>query len=261
MPCVRSSCNLSVDYSAISGSRILPFEFTLDMDHSVLYPTAGENQRFCYTIVGNGEDTSAYADLSHFVLGVCDTITNDMLTNVSVVIDGVSRNVTVGSNVSIVSEAAPDPTTRCAGLKVDFSLDKVEGVMQFCFELARAYAVGPVSVCVKGGTQTASGLAICGPVCGQTGSCLTQSTQQATVCVPVTVTPYAVVGQTQTYCCGEPVVTAGDTVCEGTPSGSCTFTVRQDVRVSVPISFGADATTGAYSVLCGGAAAGEGCAE
>ena len=39
--------------------------------------------------------------------------------------------------------------------------------------------------------------------------------QSASVCVPVTVTPFAQAGATTTKCCGSPVVTPGRVTCEG----------------------------------------------
>lgn len=42
------TCNYQVDYSTITGERILPFVFSLNMDDSILYPSEGEDQKFCY---------------------------------------------------------------------------------------------------------------------------------------------------------------------------------------------------------------------
>ena len=247
--CARTACNASIDYTQVPGERILPFEFTLDVENSNLYPGSGENQRFCYTVEGKGADNSDFADLSHFVLGVCPGITEDMLENVSVVIDGVPQEVVIGENVEIRTEAHPDPTTGCPGL------------MQFCFELTRPFAIGAMPVCVKGGQQTAGGLAICGPVCGGESSCTVYGSQRATVCVPVTVTPFASVGDTVTRCCGNPRVTPGTAACGGTPMGSCVFTISQDVCITVPVAFGATSVVGRYSVLCGDANTGDNCPD
>ena len=74
--------------------------------------------------------------------------------------------------------------------------------------------------------------------------------QPATVCVPVTVTPFARALPTTTFCCGDPVVTAGSTTCEGTVNGSYTFTITQNVCVSVPVNFGARSSVGAPRVVC-----------
>ena len=77
--------------------------------------------------------------------------------------------------------------------------------------------------------------------------------QPVTVCVPVTITPYAKAEATTTFCCGNPIVTPGNETCEGTVNGSCTFTITQNICVAVPVDFGATASVGAPSVQCGSA--------
>lgn len=37
-----SSCTNEIDYSKISGERLLPFRFVLDLDDSILKPEEGE---------------------------------------------------------------------------------------------------------------------------------------------------------------------------------------------------------------------------
>lgn len=81
-------------------------------------------------------------------------------------------------------------------------------------------------------------------------TCPVTTCQSAGVCVPVTVTPFAKAGRTQTICCGKPVITPNKTICAGIKNGSCTFTVTQDIRVTVPIEFGAVAATGDTYVSC-----------
>ena len=65
---INARCNYQVDYSTVSGDRVLPFVFSLNVEDSILEPVTGQYQRFCYDISGVGEDTSQYADLSHFLL-------------------------------------------------------------------------------------------------------------------------------------------------------------------------------------------------
>lgn len=243
------SCNLTADYSKIMGDRILPFLFTLNTENSVLSPVPGESQIFCYDILGVGQDTSLYADLSHFVLGICNTITLDDITDISVIIDGKTQTVIRGENVVIRTTENPDPPTGCVGLKFDFPLNKVEGEMQVCITMASVYTVGPVNVCVFGGNTTATGLTICGPSCGSTNPCENVFYQKETVCVPVTVTPFAKPGTATATCCGEPVVTSGAT-CTGT-NRSCRFTITQTLCIEIPISFGAVIETGDAVVQCG----------
>ena len=49
--------------------------------------------------------------------------------------------------------------------------------------------------------------------------------QSVSVCVPVTVTPFAKTGVTMTKCCGTPLVTPGRETCGGVKNGSCFFTI------------------------------------
>lgn len=255
------ACAQSVDFSAVSGTRILPFRFYLDEASSNLSSSDGELQRFCYTVEGVGEDTAAYADLSHFLLGICRNIPLDALSDVSVTIDGVPQTVVLGENVEIRTEDAPDPPTGCTGVKFDFPLDKAGGVMRFCFSLTSPYPVGSAPVCLYGGGVTAAGLSICGPVCEPTEACPVIGYQRATVCVPVTVTPYVYTGESASYCCSAPAVTPGVASCAGTPRGSCTFTITQDVCVAVPVWFGATASVGEHTVACGDGTAENVCAS
>ena len=106
-----TSCNYETDYSTVIGERILPFVFSLNTETSVLTPKPGEYQRFCYDIAGVGTDTPLYADLSHFLLGICSAITQEDILDVTVVIDGKSQNVILGENVELKTIQHPDPPT------------------------------------------------------------------------------------------------------------------------------------------------------
>ena len=241
-------CNLKINYAELPGSA-LPFTIALDLENSVLSPGPGENQRFCYIVTGVGSDDPELKDLSHWVLGICGEITEAQIVedSILVVIDDMPQPVVFGENVELVN---PDPTTGCSGLKFDFEVSKLGGVMNVCFELTVPYPVGPNQVCLKGGTDdTATGLSICGPVCEQPNLCQTVTYQPATVCIPVAVTPFAVPGPTRTICCGDPVIVPGARQC---PAGarSCFFTVTQRICVEVPIAFGASTRTGQPQVGC-----------
>lgn len=83
-------------------------------------------------------------------------------------------------------------------------------------------------------------------------TCPSAAYQTATVCVPVTVTPFANPQGTVTKCCGTPVVTPGRNTCEGTKKGSCIFTITQDICVTVPVEFGATTDVGDPYVTCTG---------
>ena len=60
----------------------------------------------------------------------------------------------------------------------------------------------------------------------------------ASICVPVTITPYVQAGVITTKCCGAPIVTTGKVPCQGLKNGTCTFTIAQDICVSVPMNSG-----------------------
>lgn len=256
------ACNLEIDYSTVPGERILPFQISLNLDDSVLNPSVGQNQRFCYDIVAVGEDISLYADLSHLVLGICDEIPAEEIANITVVINDVPQEVVFGEggNVSLHTADMPDPLISCTGLKFDFPLNKVQGTMRICLELTVAREVAGIEVCLFGGNTTADGLQICGPTCKkQSGGCPVVGYQRSTVCVPVTVTPFAHVGTPITSCCGDPVVTAGG-ICPQS-GGICRFTIKQQVCVAVPVEFGARAVAGTPSVQCGEASNTDICVE
>jgi len=246
-------CDNEIDYSEIIGDRVLPFLIELDEAESDLDPAPGDNQRFCYNVSGVGFDQPLYADLSHLVLGICDEITEGQIVNISVMIDGIMQEIDFGEggNVELRTPDQPDPPTGCPGLKFNFGLDKVDGEMSFCFELTTPYPVGPNVVCLSGSGVTANQLSICGPACGILQACETVGYQPSAVCVPVTVTPFAITGETTTFCCGEPTVSPSTTQCGGIENGSCFFTITQNICVSIPVEFGATATVGDPSVQCG----------
>lgn len=230
----------------------------LDTSLSVLFPAPGQNQRFCYRLTGVGQDNPTFVDLSHWVLGMCPNIRLDQITNVTVTIGGVEQTVIIGENVELFVPPNTDPPTGCSGLKFDFELNKVldgeDSVGLFCFELTSPFPVGVVNVCLNGGTETASGLFICGPACSGSEECVATASQLVNVCVPITVTPWADTGTVTTTCCGEPVVNSG--TCEGEINGTCTFTVSQLICVEVPVTFGANAAPGATFVQCQSTSAG-----
>jgi len=256
-------CNTIIDYSQVIGNKILPFTIQLDLTQSNLNPAAGENQRFCYIVTGIGTDTSQYANLSHLVLGICDQIPQNQIVNITVTINGVEQIVVFGEggNVELRTPDQPDPPTGCPGLKFNFGLNKVTGVMNFCFELTTVYPVGSSPVCLFGGGTTAKGLSICGPVCKQTGLCTTAGYQKASVCAPVTVTPFANAKSTSTFCCGNASISPGTGTCSGTVNGSCHFTLSQKICVAVPVEIGAKVTVAAPAVQCGNATSTDVCSN
>jgi len=246
-------CNNEIDYSQVAGDRILPFVISLDLANSNLSPLPGENQKFCYNVLGIGTDIPIFADLSHLVLGICNTIPASQIQNVTVTIDGVAQQVTFGAggNVELRTTQNPDPTTDCVGLKFDFGLNKVGGEMSFCFELTSVYPIGPNAVCLFGGDVPVGGLSICGPFCGEQQTCDAIGFQNTTVCVPVTVEPFAFAGVPITTCCGDPIITPGALTCPGVVNRVCHFTITQTLCVAVPVTFGANTSVGTPNVQCG----------
>lgn len=92
-------------------------------------------------------------------------------------------------------------------------------------------------------------------------TCPTVAYQLSSVCVPVTVTPFAKAGTTVTKCCTKPTVAAGKYTCNGVKNGQCVFTISQDICVEVPVEFGAVASVGDTYVSCNGASADEICPD
>lgn len=242
-------CTTQADFSQIPGDRILPFLFTLNLEESILYPEEGQRQTFCYDIQGVGQDTPAYANLSHFLLGICENLTREDIFDLSVILHGEEQTVIWGENVEIKTAEHPDNPTGCTGLKFDFPLDKTEGQMRVCITMTEPSAIGPVNLCLYGGNTTATGLTICGPACSAASSCSSTFYQKETVCVPVSVTPFAAPGTAKATCCGQPTVTPNGR-CSGGRT-SCTFTVTQNLCIEIPISFGAVIETGDALVQCG----------
>ena len=74
-------------------------------------------------------------------------------------------------------------------------------------------------------------------VLAETQTCPAVGYQSASICVPVTVTPFAQTGAPITKCCGNPVVTPGLATCSGVRNGACTFTIAQNICVAVPVEY------------------------
>lgn len=81
--------------------------------------------------------------------------------------------------------------------------------------------------------------------------CPAVSTQSATVCLPVSLKPYAKTGEINVKCNGAPIVVCGCSVCKGTPEGCCEFTISQKITVDIPVEFGADVNIGKVYTDCG----------
>lgn len=229
-------CPLVADYTETD----VPVTIALDEVNSILNPGPGEFQTFCYIVTQVEEPTA----LSHFVLEICPDITEADLEDVTVFINDVEQDVTIGDNVEIFNPPDTDPTTGVSGLKIDFGLEDAGDVMRVCFSLTDVYLVGPVEAVIKGGQFVGTGEFVCGPVCGEVPSgCDTTVYQTIDVCVPVTVTASAeIISPISVICCGD--VNISDTPCNPEGDTEITFYVRRRVCAIIPIDIEVDAVGG-----------------
>ena len=232
-----------------TGSYII----TLDSAESVLHPAEGQAQRFCYQVAVNPNIEVFAPPLDYVILGIPGNITAADFDSLTVMINGVNQPVSWGVNTFIVTQ---DVGTICSGLKLVFPLTNATDVMYICFSLKNVYAVNTISACFLEAGQGSVSQTVLGPVIQQSSECPTTTYQEVDVCVPVSIAPYATVGEVQVNCCGEPTVTQGTASCAGTVGGTCAFTISQRVCIAVPVVFGASAVVGNYAVNCGTAASG-----
>ena len=73
-----------------------------------------------------GQDLPQYADLSHFLLNICSTITREDISEITVSINDDPQTIIWGENVEFKTKENPDPPTECIGLKFVFPLNKEE---------------------------------------------------------------------------------------------------------------------------------------
>ena len=197
--------------------------------------------------------------LDSIVMGIAGSITSSDFDMLTVSINGVNQPVSWGTNTFLVTD---DTNTGCTGLRLMFPLNNVTDVMRVCMAMKSVYAVGNIPVCFSDAGQDISPASVLGPTALQGDECPTTTYQEVDVCVPVTISPFATVGEPIVTCCGDPAITPGTASCGGTVGGSCSFTISQRVCVAVPVAFGANAQVGDYAVSCGTPGSGtcEGCA-
>ena len=82
-------------------------------------------------------------------------------------------------------------------------------------------------------------------------ACPGVGSQFATVCLPVSIHPYAVTGPTVVNCCGEIQLTPSCSHCRGKVNGCCDFTITQTIKIDIPVEFGATVKIGDTFVECG----------
>lgn len=81
-------------------------------------------------------------------------------------------------------------------------------------------------------------------------TCPALGSRTATVCLPVSVCPFAKTGRIKIRCCGEAEVSP-QCHCKGKIDGTCDFTISQKILVEVPVEFGAKVNVGETYVDCG----------
>jgi len=76
------------------------------------------------------------------------------------------------------------------------------------------------------------------------GGCPANAFEEVTVTVPVTVRAFADVGHVDLKCMGPAMITRNCDDLPGTPYAVSKFTIRQKLRVEIPVVFGAEADVG-----------------
>lgn len=83
-----------------------------------------------------------------------------------------------------------------------------------------------------------------------TGTCPTIGSQSATVCLPVSISPYAVTGPAKVKCRGAAVINNTCQDCKGKINGKCDFIISQKIQIDLPVEFGATVKVGDTYVDC-----------
>ncbi len=230
--------NYRADYSLVEGS-ILPFEFELDTEKSILDPPEGENQRFVYRIMAKGKENSICKDLSSFMFAINPVLTMEDIIHPLMTLNGLEYKA---GYLSIVERTTED---EAYGLKVMFGATALSRtkptVFTFSFELKNVMPVGPVRLWVQGGNQALHNLNILGPIFGEMTSRSSVVYKRIEVCTPVEVTPIVRHGVVTTRTWGMPNVST--VACSGS-SQKCKFFVRQNMRVRIPLTYSASAVVG-----------------
>ena len=81
------------------------------------------------------------------------------------------------------------------------------------------------------------------------GGCPAKAFEEAIVTVPVEVRAFADIGDVDLHCVGDPVITRNSDCAPGCPGAVSKFTIKQKLRVDVPILFGAECNVGEGHVV------------
>jgi hypothetical protein len=215
----------------------MPYIVELNLDETVFYPKQGERQRFCYEITGNGKDEKD--DLNIVLLCANEVFSKEEIAYMEVYLDGVKQEIAFGEdgNVEMPKRTVEDPSPNPAGIRITLPLKSAQGCLKICFELARPRLIGSSDILLVGKDGKVCVRRVCGPVGDACAKDYATGFQDATVCVPVTLTPYAKTGEMVALNCSPPQI-ARYACALHVPEESATFTVIQDVRIAVPIEVG-----------------------
>jgi hypothetical protein len=215
----------------------MPYIVELNLDETVFYPKQGERQRFCYEITGNGKDEKD--DLKIVLLCANEVFSQEEIAYIEVYMDGAKQEISFdpGGNVEILQRSEENPFPNPAGIRITLPLKSTQGCLKVCFELAQPRLIGSSDILLVGKDEKVCVRRVCGPV-GDAGAMgYATGFQDATVCVPVTLTPYVKTGDMVAVNCSPPQI-ARYACALHVPEESATFTVIQDVRIAVPIQVG-----------------------
>ncbi|MEG0830641.1 MAG: hypothetical protein RSD88_08660 [Anaerovoracaceae bacterium] len=80
-------------------------------------------------------------------------------------------------------------------------------------------------------------------------TCTSVHSQCAEVSVPLELKPYATLGELETECCGEPIITLHQNQ-GSTCSCGCELTITQSVCIRIPLEYGTKADVGETTSCC-----------
>lgn len=236
--------NTVADYSKVLGGRNLPYLVELDVPNCVFKPSAGHNQKYCYTITAVS-GVSNPQDLDYFILDIDPDIAPEQIENIEVVVNGAP--MTVRYNTS-----SPNVRLNSAGLRFDFELSRNNGFMEVCFELTAACEVGPVPVSLYGNNASKTGLTIGGPYllleddepeeephkkkCFEVNACKSFAVKVLELSVPVSIKPIAIAHKPEVKCLGDARMEPGTKECHQEHE-KVKFTLHQKISVKTPVEF------------------------
>ncbi|MCL2811071.1 MAG: hypothetical protein FWD25_04180 [Clostridia bacterium] len=244
------SYNTIADYSKVLGGKNLPYVVELDEESCILNPSAGKNQKFCYSVT-TVSGVSNTESMESLLLGIHPGITPEQIKNIAVSINGTARTVrfnTSNPNVRLTS----------SGLRFDFEVNKNNSIMKICFELTSAHEVCSIPVNLYGEDATKTGLTIGGPCgprtdpdpdeepdeenCFENSTCTRYGLKVFEFSVPVSIKPVVVTHKPEVRCLGEAKIEPGKKECHDEREyehehDQFDFTLSQKISVKTPVEF------------------------